>query len=324
MNRDVTIYIDVLFMLNFLINSCLFYTTGKICKREIGTGRLCAVSAVSALYAAVMFFPKLRILYTLLLKIAFTAAFAALAFRLRKPREILLVTAVFFLVSFAFGGAVVAVVFLTDAGERLNASFSNGQFYMDVSVWSLAAASAAAYGGTMLFAKLCRKNYSRERLTVRLEIRALGGGFTVNGFVDTGCYLCGAGETPAIAVEYEAVRGVLPPCFEEFVIDPLRAFAEYPKFSAENKITVLTYRGFGGGNGIIPAVTAESIRALNGGRVGERVLVGFTAQKLSDGEYNAIINPDVFSDFAASAKPKNIKENIFKENTFGIKIRRNK
>ncbi len=317
MNKEVTIYIDVLFMLNFLINSCLFYTTGKICKREIRAGRLCAVSALAALYAAVMFFPKLKLLYTFLLKAAFTAAFTALAFRLKKPREILLVTAVFFLVSFAFGGAAVAVMFLTDAGERLNAAFSNGQFYMNVSVRALAAASAAAYGGTIIFAKMCRKNYSRERLTTVLEIRALGGEFTVNGFVDTGCYLCGAGETPAIAVEYEAARGALPPCFEEFVIDPLRAFAEYPKFSAENKITVLSYRGFGGKNGIMPAVAAERIRAFDGTRVEKRVLVGFTAQKLSEGDWRAIINPDVFSDFTNTADFKD-------KNKFKVKIRRSK
>lgn len=294
LGEEVTIYIDVLFMLNFLINSCLFYTTAKICKRRISAVRLCAVSVASALYACVMFFPRLRIMYTLLLKLAFSAAFVALAFRLKKPREILLITAVFFLVSFAFGGASVAVMFLTDAGARLNAAFSNGQFYMNVSIRALIIASAAAYGAVILFAKMCRKNYSRERLTVDLIIETLGGEFSVTGFVDTGCYLQGAGETPAVAVEYEAVRSAIPPCFEEFVIDPLRAFAEYPKFAAENKITALSYRGLGGSGGVISAVPAK-IYISGKNKPANKILAGFVRGRLSDGEYNAIINPDALS-----------------------------
>lgn len=291
---EVTVYIDVLFMLNFLINSCLFYTTGKICKRDISAGRLCAVSAVSALYAAVMFFPRLHILYTLALKLIFSAVFTALAFRLKRPRDILLVTAVFFLVSFAFGGAAFAIMFLTSAGEHLDATVSNGQLYLNVSIWALIAAAGAAYAGITVFAKMCRKNYSRERLTVKLEIKTLGTVLRVNGFIDTGSYLCGADGTPALAIEYDAVRDKLPPQTEEFLADPIRAFSEYPRFASEHKLTVLSYRGFGGTGGVIPAVPADEVRFADGQSAGGKTLVAFLRGTLSDGGYNAIINPDIF------------------------------
>ncbi len=294
--RSVTIYIDVLFLLNFLINSCLFYTTAKICGRNISPLRLCAVSALSALYAAAMFFPHIGILYTLAFKIIFSAVFAVLAFGLKKPREILSVTAVFLLVSFAFGGAAVALMFLTDAGERLDAAVWSGGFYMNVGIRPLFAAIVLAYCGITVFARLCRKNYSRDRLSARLEVGVLGAELELKGFIDTGCYLCGAEGTPAIAVEYEAVREALPPLFEEFAINPLRAFSENPSFAAEHKITVLPYRGFGGGSGVIPAIYADFVRFEGGKRAMDKILVGFSSDSLSDGKYNAIINPDIFSD----------------------------
>ena len=59
------VYIDSLFLLNFIINMIILKLTDVFSSSRTKTFRICLASSVGALYAVCMFFPKISFLYIL-------------------------------------------------------------------------------------------------------------------------------------------------------------------------------------------------------------------------------------------------------------------
>ena len=74
------IYIDTLFLINFIFNMLIFYMSAYILRKEIKALRIFLVSALASLYGVLMFFPDFSIFYTGVSKILFMVLFSKLLF----------------------------------------------------------------------------------------------------------------------------------------------------------------------------------------------------------------------------------------------------
>lgn len=102
----MVVYVDSLFLINLVVDYITLLVAAKICAAPTPRLRLLAAAAFGALYAVASVLPFGAVLSHPLLKLAAGAGMVLAAF-LGQPR-LLRLTLVFFAVSAAFGGAVMA------------------------------------------------------------------------------------------------------------------------------------------------------------------------------------------------------------------------
>ena len=138
------VYIDILFIVNLIINYILLWTTAKVSKCRASSLRLIIGSALGALYAVVIFFPKFEIYYTAIAKFIFSMLLVAVTFNIERVARFIKVLSILYVVSFAFGGAALALFYFTNIGAFLGVFLSNGVIYL-ISWKTLAVSGIIAY-----------------------------------------------------------------------------------------------------------------------------------------------------------------------------------
>lgn len=182
----MTVYIDVLFAVNFIINLFLLLCTGFILRFRASILRLICGALISALYSVLMFFPAVHIMYTLFGRAAFTILLVMLFYKKRRPFEIIKAVLAFVTVSFIFFGFIYAYSACFGGGGIL---ISNGVVYADISVIKLLIAAAAAVAVAKCFIALSDRNMSRRKIIYDAEVTILGKTENIKILCDTGCEL---------------------------------------------------------------------------------------------------------------------------------------
>ncbi len=184
---SVTVYIDVLFFINFVINTSIFYISSLFLCRKISPFRLILTGTVLALYSCIIFFPDLSVLFTLISKITILSICTLVAFPTKDFKQITKNTLTVFLTYTLSGGIMYALIFLTDFGYKTNAAISNGEFYLNLSTASLIAGFSAGIIMIIVFLKIFKNSRIKEPQLLNANIHYNGKNikFTVLG--DTGC-----------------------------------------------------------------------------------------------------------------------------------------
>lgn len=107
----MVVYVDTLFLINLVINYILLLVTAKLCAAATPRLRLLGGAALGALYAVAVVLPYWAFLPLPIIKAAVGVLMVLISFG-GQPR-ILRLTLVFFAVSAAFGGAVMAASLLS-------------------------------------------------------------------------------------------------------------------------------------------------------------------------------------------------------------------
>ncbi|MBQ8003652.1 MAG: sigma-E processing peptidase SpoIIGA, partial [Oscillospiraceae bacterium] len=123
-----TIYADILFLINFIINYLILFTTGHICAHHIRRLRLFLASSAGALYGIAVFFPAFPFITSVPVKLVFSTIMVIISF---GKCNILKNTLVFLGISLAFGGAVFAATLL---GFGNFCEVRGGVYYIHLSV----------------------------------------------------------------------------------------------------------------------------------------------------------------------------------------------
>ena len=178
--RVTVIYLDELFLLNFVVDYLLLLAAGRLSGEILRRGWLALGAAIGAAYAAAAVLPGMGFLLHPLCKLG--AAVLALLAGYGKSRRLLRVSLVFFAVSAAFGGGVFALQLLGGRGLTLQ----NGIFYsaMDLRLILLSAAGCYVLI-TLLFQRTARHSGLRREL-VPAVLTLEGRRVALTALVDTG------------------------------------------------------------------------------------------------------------------------------------------
>lgn len=294
------VYIDVLFILNFLIDFILLYTTSFVCKSGAKLWRLTLGAVIGAVYSCLMFFPRVALLMTIAGKLLFTAGMVAVSLNCWKPRRFFRAYAVFWIVSAAFGGMVFALFFLTNAGARLGAVVSNGEFYMQIGAEMLFTAVLLSYAGVFAFTRLCRRNFSKDKIILPLRLTLGSRSVKIRALIDTGCELCDPLDGRPVMIAWQ---GAVERLFSKETKQQLSQYrrAEEQKISpAEiewsfDGIRFLPFSSVGTVQGLLPSVRLDSVQDMSGKyRLENDCFMGILSFPLSEeGIYDAVLNPDI-------------------------------
>ena len=223
-----TVYIDVLFLINFIINYLILFCTAHICSARIRIWRIALSAALGAVYAVLVFIlPSLTLPVAKLLS---SLIMVLIAF----GRKSLFRRSLMFLAStLAFGGAVFALSFL------LRSDFiemTDGVYYIHTSLPLLFFSTAFAY---FLLSFIFRRRISDTPEKI-CRIRIVSGEREVILFAlrDTGNSLRTSKNAPIIICNSESLCGLFPdeaaqilstssPQSFPLLLDRLSAFGEF-------------------------------------------------------------------------------------------------
>ena len=280
------VYIDALFLLNFVVDYLLLLCAGRLAGEVLHRGRLALGAALAGAYAAAVFLPGMGFLLHPLCKLA--AAVLALLIGYGGSRRLLRVTLVFFAVSAAFAGGILALELLGGRGLTLeNGVFSSA---MDLRLILLSAAGCYVVI-TLLFQRSARHTAARQEL-VPAVLTLDGRRVTLTALVDTGNTLTDpATGRPVMVAEGEKVAGLFPSGQapdEADLRDPVAALERLSQAGFLGRCRLLPYQAVGVECGML-----LSLR-LDGARVGREdygtLLVALSPNRLSDGGgYSALI-----------------------------------
>ena len=280
------VYIDALFLLNFVVDYLLLLCAGRLAGEVLHRGRLALGAALAGAYAAAVFLPGMGFLLHPLCKLA--AAVLALLIGYGGSRCLLRVTLVFFAVSAAFAGGILALELLGGRGLTLeNGVFSSA---MDLRLILLSAAGCYVVI-TLLFQRSARHTAARQEL-VPAVLTLDGRRVALTALVDTGNTLTDpATGRPVMVAEGEKVAGLFPSGQapdEADLRDPVAALERLSQAGFLGRCRLLPYQAVGVECGML-----LSLR-LDGARVGREdygtLLVALSPNRLSDGGgYSALI-----------------------------------
>ncbi len=298
------VYADVLFAVNFLINFILLWTTGKIAKIRVEFVRLAIGASLGAIYAVIMFFPALRIYYTIIAKVLFSMLLIAVTFNIEKVKEYTKTLAIFYFVSFSFGGAVLGLFYFTDAGRSFGAFLSNGIIYFNLPWKILLISVVVSYLIITAVWHLMRKRINSENYCIPLSIIFDARSVNLNALIDTGNSLYDPiSKFPVVIVEFLAIKEILPEEIQKIFIDSGEndlnlVYAVISDSKWVSRFRLIPFSSLGSRNGMLIGFKPDGIDILGGDeRKGvSDIIVGIYNHRLSKNEeYRALLHPEIIS-----------------------------
>lgn len=292
----MTIYIDVLFIINFVINYTLLCLTGKISKAKTSKIRIFSGAFLGALYAVFMFFPQIKMLYGVLAKLSVSLIIVFVSFKITKWILFIKTVFIFYVSGFVFGGVVLGVFYFTNAGLKYGSALNNGIFYFNFP-WKILFASV---GLAYIVAKIgfstykTQKNINYEEIKVNLKDKEA----VLNALVDTGNMLLDPIEnTPVIVASLASVKDILPldmvDLIDKNTFANTNIFMESESF-VKAKIRLIPFSSLGKKDGMLIGFKPDFI-VIRQKRI-ENVCIGVYNQSLSkSGVYNALISPELIN-----------------------------
>ena len=285
------IYIDVLFIINFLIDFMLFYISARLAGKRIHALRFFLACVAGGIYSVCIFFPRLGFFSSALIKIIASSLLVRIAFRFKNFKDFLFVLGIFYAVNFVFAGGITAALYFTEFGAKTDVILSGGSLYIDLPVLRLLIISAIITVLLRLGIRFLCIRLKNRGIISKLTVFENGKTAETYGIIDTGNSLYSHG-LPVCIVQFSAIANILPKDISHAVETGNIAGA----ISGSNetwarKLRLVSYSSIGKKNGILIGFIPEKVSIETADKVYDaNCVIAIYPGKL---KYSAILNPDI-------------------------------
>lgn len=301
----MTIYLDVIWLLNFLFDSLLLLLTAIILKRTFSLWRLLAGGFVGSLIILLSITPFHAYSGHTLIKLSFSVLMVFISFGYHRFYFFMKSLVTLYFVTFLMGGAIIGVHYFLTFDMNLSSSviISSIKGYGDPISWMFV---LLGFPIAWHFSKTRIEGIEMTHIQfdqlVKVTIKIHETSYQFTGLIDSGNQLYDPlSRTPVMIVSIAHKLADFPPSFiqltkaEELLANET---VELPKEFA-NKIRLIPYRVVGQEQQILIAVKPDQVILEKEGNVFavEKVLVSFTVQQLSpENQYQCIVHPKMLTE----------------------------
>lgn len=290
----MTIYLDVVFVENIIMNYIILYGTAVISKVIPQNIKLILASGVGAVYAIIAYMSILKIYSSIILKIVLSVVIVYIAFNPQNVKKLLKELLLFYLTSFVFGGAAFFLIYVIKPQDII---MHNGVF---VGTYPLKIAFFGAILGfivIILSFKIIKTKLSKKSLFCNVKISINQKQIETVAMIDTGNLLKDPiSNTPVIVVEHSLLYDILPKQIlnnlENILGGELEKIPEDVKEKYISKLKVIPFSSLGKQNGMLLGIKADeiSIESEEEKITKDNVIVGIYDKSLTKrGEYRALV-----------------------------------
>ena len=294
----MTIYIDVVFLENLVMNSIILIASGIILKKKLKWIRILLASSLGAIYTIIGYMSVLEIYSNLVLKVILSILIIYIAFNPQTVKQLWKDVLIFYLTSFVFGGVAFALIYVVKPQDIL---MKNGLFLGTYPLKTVLLAAIVAFIIIIAAFAIVKTKFSKKDMFCDVEVELNNKKIKTRTMIDTGNLLKEPiTNTPVIVLEhtllYECVPKEILDNLESILGGELVKIPEKVRSENVSKLKLIPFASLGKQNGMLVGIKADSLKIIQDDQEKENknVIVGIYNKSLTKrGEYRALIGMDL-------------------------------
>ena len=290
----ITIYIDIIFFENLIMNSIILYATAVILKVKPKIIRVIVSSAIGSIYGIITYVTEIQIYTSVILKTILAVIMVYVAFNPQNIKKMWKQVAIFYLTSFVFGGVTLYLIYYIKPQEIL---IKNGIFVGEYILKVIMLGAIVAFVMIKICLKIIKTKINPKDMFCKIKIKLNEKNVETKAMIDTGNL---AREpitnTPVVIVESTLLENVLPReilnNLEKILCGDLSQISEEMQEKYISKLRCIPFSSLGKQNGMLLGIRADEIEVEmeEEKKKTNNVIIGIYDKSLTKrGEYRALI-----------------------------------
>ena len=294
----MTIYIDIVFLENLLMNSIILIASGIILKKKMKWVRIVLASSLGAIYTIVGYISTFKIYSNLILKIILSILIVYIAFNPQTVKQLCKDILIFYLTSFVFGGVAFALIYVVKPQDIL---MKNGLFLGTYPLKTVLLAAIVAFIVIIVAFKIVKTKFNKKDMFCNVVVELNGEKIETRAMIDTGNLLKEPiTNTPVIVLEHT----LLCQCMPKEILDNLESILGGDLFKIPedirneyiSRLRLIPFTSLGKQNGMLVGIKADNLKIIQEEQEKENknIIIGIYNKSLTKrGEYRALIGMDL-------------------------------
>lgn len=290
----MTIYIDIVLIENLIMNYIILFTTAVVLKIKVNHIRLILASLLGAGYSIIAYMGIIKVYSSIILKIILSVLIIYIAFNPQSIKKMCKDLLLFYLVSFVFGGAAFALIYII---KPQNILMKNGLFLGTYTLKTVMLGAIVAFCIIIGAFAIIKNKISKKDMFCEIEILINQKKIKTKAMIDTGNMLKEPiTNVPVIVVEHI----LLYSCMPKEILNNLKEimggdFKNIPCDIQEkyiSKLKLIPFSSLGKQNGMLIGIRPEYVKVITDEqeKINKNVIIGIYEKSLTKkGEYQALI-----------------------------------
>ncbi len=285
----MTVYADIMFLINFILDFIIAYFTSKAAFIPISSLRLILGAVLGGMYGVFMFEEGLSFLYSPFFKIIFSVVLILISLNIKSLKDFLRVLSNYYIIAFSVCGTGIFISYFGLIKMR------EGFFTVDYNIFLLIPAAVLTCTSVAAVLKIINRDSLKKLNSTSVEIYMEDKSVNVTGMMDTGNLLLDPVSLyPVIVVDYKSVIKVIPNGLLDFFSSDCDLNSRIER-KYINKIRLIPYNTVSSDDilkGFKPDLVIVKNKEEN--KILKDVIIAVTHKNLfKENEYSAILNPQI-------------------------------
>ena len=295
----MTIYLDIVFLENILMNFIIIFATGVVIKCNCNKCRYIIASIIGATYTVVMYLNIIPLYSNFFMKLILSIVIVYISFAPKSVKKLIKDIVIFYLVSFVFGGCVFALMYFL---QPQMAQMKNGVFVGSYPI------KIALIGGLVSFIvlqisfRIVKTKFSKKDIIFDIQIIINEKKVNVKALLDTGNLLKDPiTGFPVIVIEHTSLNEVIPEKIlrnlDKILGGDIDELTKDEKFSKTiSRFRMIPFSSLGKQNGLLLGIKADSINIISDEKtdtVNNAIIGIYDKSFTKNGAYTAIMGLDM-------------------------------
>lgn len=291
----MTIYLDIVFFENFILNYIIILSTAIISKSKIKLTSIMLSSTIGGIFSILNYLMNMNSLENMVLKIIISILMMLIAFNEYKIKKLIKQLLFFYLVSFTFGGiAFMLLFFIKPQNIIMKSNHLVGTYPIKITIL----AGILGFVVIFLIEKIIKDRLNKKSMICDLEIFYDGKIRKIKTMIDTGNLLKEPiSKNDVIIVEKESLEGIVSKDILENIKYILKGKWIQEKNIYSYKIKLIPFSSLGNDNGLLLGFKPDYVKIYSDDEITRNdVLIGIYDGKLSKAnQYNSLIGLDILN-----------------------------
>ena len=245
----MTIYLDIVFFENFILNYIIILSTAIISKSKIKLTSIMLSSTIGGIFSILNYLMNINSLENMILKIIISILMMLIAFNEYKIKKLIKQLLFFYLVSFTFGGiAFMLLFFIKPQNIIMKSNHLVGTYPIKITIL----AGILGFVVIFLIEKIIKDRLNKKSMICDLEIFYDGKIRKIKTMIDTGNLLKEPiSKNDVIIVEKESLEGIVSKDILENIKYILKGKWIQEKNIYSYKIKLIPFSSLGNDNGLL-------------------------------------------------------------------------
>lgn len=291
----MTIYLDIVFFENFILNYIIILSTAIISKSKMKLTSIMLSSTIGGIFSILNYLMNINSLENMILKIIISILMMLIAFNEYKIKKLIKQLLFFYLVSFTFGGiAFMLLFFIKPQNIIMKSNHLVGTYPIKITIL----AGILGFVVIFLIEKIIKDRLNKKSMICDLEIFYDGKIRKIKTMIDTGNLLKEPiSKNDVIIVEKESLEGIVSKDILENIKYILKGKWIQEKNIYSYKIKLIPFSSLGNDNGLLLGFKPDYVKIYSDDEITRNdVLIGIYDGKLSKAnQYNSLIGLDILN-----------------------------